>query len=236
MEMKTDLISSDGWIFRVYAPEGDGPHPVLLLLHGWTGNEDVMWVFASRLPKHYLMLAPRGRYSSRLGGYGWYSEEKRDWPEAQDFIESIDELLSFLDSLKAKAAEELAGGNVSQRQVWVALGRGDFSKVSLVGFSQGAAVSYIFSLTHPERVETVAGMAGFLPENTESLVENQPLQGKKVFITHGSRDDIVPVQRARNAVELLESAGARVTYCEEDVGHKLSAPCFNALKQYFEGH
>jgi hypothetical protein len=34
---------------------------------------------------------------------------------------------------------------------------------------------------------------------------------------------------------MLERAGAQVTYCEEDVGHKLSAPCFNALKSFFTG-
>jgi hypothetical protein len=34
-------------------------------------------------------------------------------------------------------------------------------------------------------------------------------------------------------VALLEKAGATVTYCEEDVGHKLSAGCFRGLESYF---
>lgn len=232
MEVKTELISGDGWVFRVRVPEGEGPHPVLILLHGWTGDEDVMWVFASRLPDHYLMLAPRGRYESKLGGYGWYPDARRDWPEVTDFQESARELIEFLDGMKNEAARKLAG-NEAQKQAWEALSRGDFTKVSLVGFSQGAALSYVLSLTHPERIQVVAGLAGFMPENAESLVENQPLRGKDIFVTHGSKDDIVPVERARNAVDLLERAGAKVTYCEEEVGHKLSAPCFNALKQFY---
>jgi phospholipase/carboxylesterase len=233
MELKTELITSGDWVFRAQAPEGDGPHPVLLLLHGWTGDEDVMWVFASRLPKHYLMIAPRGRNTSRMGGYGWYPDERRDWPEAKDFYRSVDELMEFIDRLPDAAREKLSSGG-DQEHAWRAISKGDYSKLSLVGFSQGAALSYIFSLKNSDRVAAIAGLAGFLPENTESLAENRPLAGKEIFVTHGSQDDIVPVQRARNAVELLERAGARVTYCEEDVGHKLSAPCFNALQKFFK--
>jgi phospholipase/carboxylesterase len=234
MELKTELISYDKWVFRVHAPKGDGPHPVLFLLHGWTGDEDVMWVFASRLPAHYLMIAPRGLYDSKLGGYGWYPDSRRDWPEVDDFNKPVEEMVGFLDNIKG-LAEKRKADSEEQLQSWQALSKGDFSKVSLVGFSQGAALSYIFSLMLPQRVNVLAGLAGFMPENAESLVEKRPLEGKDIFITHGSRDDIVPVERARNAVDLLERAGARVTYCEEEVGHKLSAPCFNALKKFFEG-
>lgn len=234
MEYKTELVSADDWVFRVRVPEGGRPHPVLVLLHGWTGDEDVMWVFASRLPDHYMMIAPRGLYDSKLGGYGWYPDKRRDWPEVKDFEKTAGEFLGLLDGLKEKARVEKEA-NEEQKQTWEALSKGDFSTVSLVGFSQGAALSYVLSLMHPDRINVVAGLSGFMPENAESLVENQPVSGKEIFVTHGSKDDIVPVERARNAVDILERAGAKVTYCEEDVGHKLSAPCFNALKKFFEG-
>lgn len=59
-------------VMKIQIPEGEGPHPVLLLLHGWTGDENVMWIFASRLPGNYLMISPRGLYKSPLGGYAWH--------------------------------------------------------------------------------------------------------------------------------------------------------------------
>jgi hypothetical protein len=49
-------------------------------------------------------------------------------------------------------------------------------------------------------------------------------------------DDLVPVNRARLTVELLEKAGARVIYCEENVGHKLSANCFRGMGEFFKEH
>ena len=40
--------------------------------------------------------------------------------------------------------------------------------------------------------------------------------------------------RARASLALLEQAGARVTYCEEEVGHKLGANCLRALETYLQ--
>ena len=54
-----------------------------------------------------------------------------------------------------------------------------------------------------------------------------------MFLAHGAFDEIVPVGRAREAVKLLGQAGAQVTYCEDDVGHKLSLSCFQSLQTFF---
>jgi predicted esterase len=43
----------------------------------------------------------------------------------------------------------------------------------------------------------------------------------------------VPIALGRRAVEILELAGASVTYCEDEVGHKLSASCFRGLEAFF---
>jgi predicted esterase len=43
----------------------------------------------------------------------------------------------------------------------------------------------------------------------------------------------VSLEKARDAVEGLKSAGADVIYCEEEVGHKLSSGCFRAMDSYF---
>jgi predicted esterase len=55
-----------------------------------------------------------------------------------------------------------------------------------------------------------------------------------VFVAHGTRDELVPIERGRHTVQTLEQAGAQVTYCEDDVGHKLSAACFRALEAFFK--
>ncbi len=202
-----------GWIIRQRRPPGDGPFPLILLLHGWTGDENAMWVFASRLPKDAILVAPRGLYKTPLGGYGWHEHKAKIWPWVDDFQPAIDALRELLTTENFPEAT--------------------LEKYDLVGFSQGAACGFALSLINPKHVDRLAGLSGFLPDGSSALARNKPLVGKRVFIAHGIKDELVPVEKARNAVKVLENAGASVVYCEDDVGHKLSSNCFGGLKSFF---
>lgn len=208
-------MTIDGWAFRLRIPQSASPHPVMVLLHGWTGDENSMWIFASRFPKDYLLILPRGLYSAPFNGFGWHPRIKGDESTVEDFKPSISRLLNILTP-----------GNFPQ---------GDFGSINLAGFSQGAALAYSFALLHPEHVSTVAGLSGFLPEGIDPIVDALPLEGKKVFMAHGTRDDLVPVDKARLAARTMERAGAQVTYCEDNVGHKLSLNCFRGLQSFYDG-
>jgi len=200
------------WVIRQYVPAGEGPFPVILLLHGWTGNENAMWVFAPRMPNGAMLLAPRGLYSSPLGGYGWHPYQTRVWPSIDDFRPALKALLELLTPDHFPYA--------------------DFSRLHLAGFSQGAALVYTLALLQADRIASFSGLSGFVPDGAERLVMSDGLRGKPGFIAHGDQDDLVPVDRARKAVELFQKAGAQVTYCEDEVGHKLSANCFRGLEAF----
>lgn len=203
----------NGWTVRQQSPESAGPHPTILLLHGWTGDEDSMWVFAPRLSKNAILLAPRGLYKAPGGGYGWHLHTHNQFPWVDDFQNAIESLLELLTE-----------NNFPQA---------DLRAIHLVGFSQGAALAYALALQHPAMVANLVGLSGFLPQGAAALARNRPLLGKRVFIAHGTLDDQVPVTMARQAVEILEQAGAQVSYCEDHVGHKLSASCFRGLENFF---
>jgi phospholipase/carboxylesterase len=89
-------------------------------------------------------------------------------------------------------------------------------------------------MLHPQRVRALAGLATFLPDGATQYLQGQPLADLPVYISHGTQDQLVPVARARQAVQLLDQAGANVHYCESDVGHKLSADCFRGMEVFFE--
>jgi phospholipase/carboxylesterase len=214
MAFLNQTLQLDQWVARMRQPEGSGPFPVYLLLHGLTGDEDVMWVFASRLPANALLVAPRGLHTSASGGYSWLPDSGRKWPVVADFQPAVDAILELLNPNFFPTA--------------------DFSKLHLVGFSQGAALSYTFGLLQADKIRALAGLSGFLPEDAPQYIAGQPLRGKRIFTAHGTQDDTVPVERARWAVQTLQQAGAQVVYCEDDVGHKLSASCFNGLEGFFK--
>jgi phospholipase/carboxylesterase len=212
MNTEKDIHEIGNWILRMRHPHDQEPSRLLLLLHGWTGDENSMWIFTPRVPDNYLVVSPRGMYPTSLGGYGWRAGEIDGWSKISDFTEAIEALLSLIDS-------EIVS--------YVAV-----KQFSLMGFSQGAALSYAMTLMYPQRIDKLLGISGFMPDGAEDYVEGEELQGKTAFVAHGRMDDIVPIKKARKVVNVLKQAGAEVTYCEDDVGHKLSSSCFRGLNHY----
>ena len=210
------MITADemnDWVVRVSQPDGIGPFPVIVMLHGWTGDENSMWVFTSRLPANRLIIAPRGLFPAPHGGYAWHAYNG-DWPRREHITPAVEALAGLLTQSRFPQA--------------------DLSDLHLVGFSQGAALAYAYTLEHPERVASLAALSGFMPEGVVMRSDGR-YSGLPVFITHGTRDSLVPVERARQAVAAFEQVGAQVTYCEHDVGHKLNANCFRGLEHFYRG-
>lgn len=214
MFVNESTISLHDWIMRVHQPQGSGPFQVILMIHGWTGDENSMWVFAPRLPQNAILIAPRGLFAISGNGYSWYPKISTPLPSIDDLIPAADRLFE----------------TVSEKNFPM----GDFSTLHLLGFSQGAALAYTMAVLYPERVTSLASLSGFLPSGASAWLSSGRLHGLPVFITHGSRDERVPVELARSAAGQLEQAAAHITYCEDDVGHKLSAKCFRGLEAFYQ--
>jgi phospholipase/carboxylesterase len=216
--MKSNLprIQIGDWQIRYRLPAGPGPHPVVWLLHGWKGDQDSMWVFAHQIPENFLVLAPRAIYPEPSGGFSWYPLREPGWPTWDVFAPAVFELYNLMENWPATAP-------------W-----GDFSQLRLAGFSQGAALAYAFALQFPKRVAAVAGLAGFLPTDAELTSDPEALARIKVYIAHGTKDHIVPIELARETAQKLEAVGAEVTFCESNVRHKLGADCFEGLAAFFQ--
>jgi phospholipase/carboxylesterase len=200
-------------VIQAHIPPGDGPFPVFVMLHGWTGDENSMWIFSSRLPSNAILVSPRGLFESPLGGFSWYPKLDKTWPVLSDFEPAV---LALTDVL---TKEHIPAG--------------DFSQLRMLGFSQGAAFVYSFALKRAKRLRAIAGLSGFVPEGAASLSDECPLKDIAVFIAHGTKDQLVPVDRARQGVLVLQQAGAVVSYCEHEAGHKLNADCFRSLQNFF---
>jgi hypothetical protein len=47
-ETDTELINFNGWTMRVRPSQSSNPR-LLVMIHGWTGDENSMWVFTRGL-------------------------------------------------------------------------------------------------------------------------------------------------------------------------------------------
>ena len=211
----TSLITFKNRTLRVRESTHPAPR-FLLLIHGHTGDENAMWVFARAIPDHYWMVAPRASYPAEAGGYSWRPPQTGNYDQL-----NLEMLRSAAEALIRLVDEYSASAEI------------DPSIFDVMGFSQGAAVSSVLAFLYPQRIRKTALLAGFVPSGLEELVTQRPLEAKPFFVAHGTKDETVTIERARASIVLLEQAGAHVTYCEDEVGHKVSVTCLRALQKFF---
>lgn len=211
----TSVISFNDWTLRLRETTHPDPR-MLLLIHGHTGDENAMWVFARNMPAFYWIVAPRAPYPADSGGYSWRPPEFGNYDQlGLQVLESAAEaLIRLVDEYSASAAI-------------------DAGIFDVMGFSQGAAMSSVLAILYPQRIRKLALLAGFVPDGLEELMTGRPLEGKSFFVAHGTKDEMVTIDRARTSIGRLERAGAQVTFCEDDVGHKVSVRCLRALQKFF---
>lgn len=215
VENKTTIEVFNDWTLRVHRPT-QTPARLLLMIHGWTGDENSMWVFVRNFPEDYLLLAPRAPYSEPQGGWSWRLARPDSFarPGLDDLRESADALVRLVDDFSTR--EHI-----------------DASQFDVMGFSQGAALSNVLTCLYPHRIRKAGILAGFMPSGMDEIIAQKPLLGKQIFVSHGRQDKMVPLDRAVASMSLLEQAGAQITYCEAEVGHRVSSECVRGLETYF---
>jgi len=171
-----------------------------------------MWVIARNIPSVSWILAPRAPYPADGDGFSWLPPGGGMHSSVDEYIPALQSLVGWLDGLA-----EIKDVN---------------QPLDVVGFSQGAAAAYALILSMPDRVNRLAGLAGFLPAGTDRFMKIQPLLGKKVFIAHGRQDERIRIEAGYQAATGLTRAGAEVDFCEADTGHKLSSDCHRRRVQF----
>jgi phospholipase/carboxylesterase len=95
--------------------------------------------------------------------------------------------------------------------------------VVLAGFSQGGAMALHTGLRHPERLAGILALSCFLPL-ADHLAAGASTANRDVpiFMAHGSLDDLIPVDRARQSRDALVRLGYRVDWHEYPMPHSVS--------------
>lgn len=212
----TELIEFNGWTLRIRPSQSKTPR-LLVMLHGWTGDENSMWVFTRGLPPDFWIIAPRAPHPTEPNGFSWRPLQPDNWgrPSFEELLPSAEALMRLIDEYAVSVRLEA-------------------EQFDAMGFSQGAAMVNVLGMLHPKRVRKMGVLAGFVPSGLDEYIARKSLGGKSIFVAHGTKDEMVTVERARESIQLLEQAGAQVTYCEDEVGHKLSANCLRALESYLQ--
>jgi len=207
-------LEATGLVHRVLKPTGPGPYPTVVMLHGRSGGEDAMWVFAQTLPADWLVVSPRGIKQDPSGGYAWHPRQRDEWPPLAMFDEAVEEVVRFIKALPF-------------------VYNADPEMVYMMGFSQGAATAYATAMGHPDLVRGIAGLVGFVPVQCDAAVETAVLKGLPIFMAVGVEDPYIPHARTRNCARTLRAAGANLAYHEYETGHRLNAQGVRDLRGWW---
>jgi len=205
--MSISTVNKPSLTYLVREPKvsADKP-PLLILLHGVGSNEKDLFSFAPHLPDKFLVISARAPIVLGPSSFAWYqvdfSSGKPVYNQVQE-KKSREAILTFIDELKHYHSF-------------------DENEVYLVGFSQGAIMSYSIALTHPDKVKSIGILSGRLLEEIKPMVNKEQLNELNVFISHGIQDPVLPVAYADDAVSYLKSLGVTVNFKKYDEGHGIN--------------
>ncbi len=194
-----------------------GPVPALVMLHGWRGDETSMWIFKSVIPGGVAAVTPRAPLELADGEFAWFRHGvSRSRPEPELLEEGLAYLVRFLESLP---------------QLYPI----DAGRLLLAGFSQGGAVGNGLAVTRPGKITGMASLASMMPGLPDEQAQAGGVAGLPVFIAHGTRDPIIPLEAARRTRDTYTRLGADVTYGEYNTGHKMTVQGIKDLKAWVAG-
>lgn len=193
-------------------------NPLILLLHGYGSNEQDLFSFATELPDHYYIISARAPYDIQYGSYAWYA------------INFDADQNKFSDNEQAKTSRDLIATFVDELVANYPI---DAQNVSLIGFSQGSILSYAVALSYPDKIQHVVAMSGYFnKEIIKEGYENNDFKNLSFFASHGTVDQVIPVEWARKTPAILEQLHIPVTYKEYPVGHGVAPQNFYDFKNW----
>jgi len=193
--------------------------PLLILLHGYGSNEQDLFSFASELPDEFLIISAQAPYTLGFESYAWYAinfdQINGKFSDLEQAKTSIDKIATFIDEIKTTY-------------------KTNDDKTFLLGFSQGAILSYSLSFFYPNKVNYVIALSGYI--NKELLpkrIENNIVK-TKYYCSHGTVDQVLPVEWARNSKPFLDNLVLENEYSEYPVGHGIAPQNFVDFKKWID--
>lgn len=191
-------------------PAAEANKPLIILLHGYGGSEGALFYVTANLPKDYNYLWLQAPMEISPGRFKWFDQDTTQ-PE-------YDGLASDLASSEKLLAAFVTAATVKYHT--------QPDKVVVVGFSQGAMMSYEVGLLHPELLRGIASLSGRITTALEAQLPAGKLPGNlAVFIGHGTADQSVHFVGATHAQARLRQLGIEPEFhAYEGMDHTLSEP------------
>ncbi len=208
--------------YVVRRPNGPGPYPTVIVLHGYGADEYDLLGVTAYLPKTLQTISLQGTFPLPWGGYSWYHLEQTPTGLKGDDASRYESIAIIKASLASLLEKEQA----------------DTNNIFLMGFSQGAAMAYTLlaeqiAANMGIEVKGVLAMSGYIPADAKGLLSKIELHNLPIFISHGEFDELIPHTAMTEATEILNRSGATVTSHVYPIGHGIGEEAIEDLRSWY---
>lgn len=190
----------------------------LFLFHGYGSDENDLFSFASELPEELFIISVRAPIAMQPYGNAWYSIH---WDNTNGKFNDTEEAISARNLIAKFVTEAIEKYNLNP------------NTISLLGFSQGCILSLAVALSYPNLAKNIIGLSGYIdPEMIQSGYEKADFLKLNVFVSHGTVDQVIPVEWARKTPAFLNKLGIETKLKEYPVGHGVAPQNFYDFKEW----
>lgn len=187
----------------------------LILIHGYGSNEQDLFSFAPYFDKDIFVISVKAPISMQPFGNAWYEIHIDDdgvkSSNTQQALEAKQLLIEFIDYTREHY---------------------HLKDISLLGFSQGAILSYAIGISMPKKISSIIALSGCLnPDLIEdiSILKSNDYKHLSIYASHGIQDQIIPIDWARKAQSTLNELGIDNQWSEYHAAHGVCPENFNSL-------
>ncbi|MEL0625929.1 dienelactone hydrolase family protein [Salinibacterium amurskyense] len=195
------------------APERErAGRPLIVLLHGYGSHEGDLFALAPALPLGPVIASLRAPIPES-GGFSWFPIDLSGGglPQVSGVDDAANAVLEWLDSQQ-------------------------YTSVSLLGFSQGAAMSLQLLRLAPERFASAVALSGFVASaehpGDAKLTSIRP----PVFWGRGTDDPVIPTAAIERTEEWLVDHTRAETRIYEGLAHAISTDELNDFVSFLHTH
>ena len=127
--------------------------PVMFLIHGYGSNSDDLFSFAPYLPKSHTIIALQAPLLLVHGSYAWYQL----YPKEDGSLET-----------KLNEAQDALDLIIKNIELLVNKYNLNSFDLSVLGFSQGAILSWALAYSKPKKVRRIIALSGLIHESIDT--------------------------------------------------------------------
>ena len=192
-------MSFDLGFTHQYQPPKNNSTRTLLVLHGTGGDETSLVPVATTIDSEAGLLSVRGKVLEN-GAPRFFRRLAEGVFDLEDLNVRTHELADFVESARIEYGF-------------------DGNQVVAVGYSNGANIASSMLFLRPEALATAILLRGMVPFEPEHLHD---LSGKKVFISAGKFDPLVPGDQVEHLAHLYRQQHANVTLRWNELDHRIA--------------